>query len=159
MKPLVLILLLISPMALAQMPGQPILPGQQPVNNTGDPLSENYQLTLTVSDKEKQVANLSLAVGSTTFQATSADPTINFSGSFKPQKNGTLLVQYFLSASIEVTRYQQNGSSTSFAQGGSSGTIRLQLDKPITILKDGSRSYILTVSQTEESGKEVAPSK
>jgi hypothetical protein len=161
MKTLIIALCLTSTIVFAQIPA-PLRPSsQQGANAAGEVLPENYLLTLTVSDKDQLVTELSLVVASADFKAEVADPVITFTGTLTPDDKEGILMSYGLGTQVAVpsqvlTTQPPSGapvttsSSIQYRSSSVQATVKVRVGEPLNILKSGTRSYKLTISRLSE---------
>ena len=164
MRTFTLLLLFISTLAL----GQSSAPrNRYGLTLSGEPLPANYQLTLELSENDQPTAELSFVVASTEFttdwvqpideRAKAAVPTVlRFTGSLALQEGGFVLVRYKLVAevaiptevngSIKATGERISAPSIQFKTNSTEASAKLKPNERFQILKNGSRTYRLTVS-------------
>ena len=165
MKRLILAAILLPSVLLAQTPpGQPqdqesrdavmakalktrnaILAAQQPSRPADGTLSDNYQVTLTVTEKDAQPIEVSLVVASPAFGTVLNNPgqTLTFNGTVTVEDSGILLAYQLGCTNSTSPENQQVRASQS------SGSVRLKLGEEVQILRAGSRTARLSIKKLE----------
>ena len=134
-------------------------------NESAQAFPENYKITLTMTEKDKSIAELALVVSSPEFRAEMGEPAISFSGTLTPEENGTILVRYTLGSNLAVTTQTMTTNSPSgqpvtssnvqYVSSSAQTTTRLHIGEPLQILKSGGRVYVLTVARLGEGAKKA----
>lgn len=144
----------------APIAGRAVLPAAANVAESDEPLPENYILSLTVTDKGRQVNELSIVVATAQFTAAAIDPAETISGTLTVQEDGTVLIRYSLSAQIAVS--SQNGqivtpenpaTSVQYRNHSVRSSVRLRAGEPVVILKDGTHTYQLALHKLADGVK------
>lgn len=151
MKTLIATLCLVSTVVWAQNMPQPprtYRPPPQVVNpadkaSQSEVLADNYLITLAISDKDKQVTEISLVSATTNFSMTTGAPRITFSGVIAPDDQGGALVRYGLGINILVYEGNNVRDQDSTVQA----SVRVRLGEPVQILKSGTQVFTLTVAR------------
>jgi hypothetical protein len=107
-------------------------------------LPGNYQITLTITDKDTEPLELSVVVASPRFTATTTEQSVNFQGSINIEEAGTALIEYALGWGTPQAQPSiqppSRASSTSMT-----GSVRLKLGEEVTIIKAASRVARLSI--------------
>jgi hypothetical protein len=157
MQATILSVLLFSSLLIAQTTAQTGRPGssQSPprppqahvAQGSGEALPDNYQLTLTLSDKDNP-REVSVVVASRQFATQISDPpALVFSGTLTLEDGGALVVAYVLNWETVIL----NGTSTQFKPSSTQGSVRLKPGEEIQILRAGNLSARLSIKQLEAS--------
>ncbi|MEA3211225.1 MAG: hypothetical protein QOE70_4282 [Chthoniobacter sp.] len=135
--------------ALAQAP----IFSRRPVLDQAPAWPENYQLILSVFDKDKLLHEISVLVASLEFRADSFDPTLTFQGTLVPAENGSFVLRYAVTAEIAVPTEPGTvpigappvpagrNVPVQFKTQTAQSTVRVRPGQPIEILKTGDRIY------------------
>jgi hypothetical protein len=128
---------------LAQAP-QPI-PVRARVTNEApaDSLPENYEVSLTISDKEAEPIELSVVVSSTRFNAQIGEPGTTFSGTINVDEAGTLTMSYAVGWETKITM----GNTQQFKTTSIQGSIRLKPGDDVQIIRANNRTARLSVKK------------
>jgi hypothetical protein len=153
MKHILLAVILLPSVLIAQstpriqsLPMRQIQPGQ-PLPST-DTLPDNYQITLTITDKDGQPIEISLVAASTRFNASFAEQGLSLEGLLTIEESGSTIVQYSLGWTTPTA------AANGIAQVGSSnmtGSVRLKLGEEIQIIRVASRVARLSIKKLESS--------
>lgn len=126
-------------------PAPPMSPGSQ---IPADALPDNYQVTLTMTDKDGQPIEVSVVVASTRFTASLGDPSLTFSGSVTVDDSGSIMIAYALGWETPIP----SGKDTiQFRPSSTQGSVRLKVGEEIQIIRAGSRVARLTIKKLEPS--------
>ena len=112
-------------------------------------VSENYIVTLAITDKEQASTEMSIVVCSSKFSSTFADAKSNvtaFSGTLTPEQGGTILIDYGLSGNVAASERQ----TMTYKNVVTQASVRLKLGEPVEFLKTDSRICTLTVSRPSD---------
>ena len=168
MKTLLLIISLFPILGFAQA-NQPTIPVPQRRSlvqgESAQSLPDNYRITLTVTDKDKQSNELSLVVASPEFAAETIEPSMAFSGTITPEEGGSVLIRYSLAATAAIpcqtmTSISPSGkpvtsTSIQYKTSNAHATARLQIGEPLQILKSGGCVYLLSISRLEKGAEKA----
>ena len=155
MKSLLLAVLILPSILVAQS-SPPVAAPQFPPNQRrlirsqapSDALPDNYQIMLTVTDKDGQPLEISVVVASTQFSATLGEQNLSFSGSFAVEESGSIVVAYVLGWQTAIT---SNGGNTQYYPSSAQGSVRLTLGEEIQIIRAGPRIAKLSIKKLEPS--------
>jgi hypothetical protein len=111
-----------------------------------DVLSDNYQLTLTLTDSQGQSTELSLVVASKQFKTSLGEQGLTFVGTLSPDDSGAVLVSYALSWETEINQ----GQTTQFKSSSTGGSVRLKMEKEVPIIRVGNRTARLSIKKFQE---------
>ena len=148
MKHILLAAILLPSVLFAQAPQpfpirQPMPPGSQtPV----DALPDNYQVTLTITDKDGQPLEVSVVVASTRFSASLGDPSLTFSGLVTVEDSGSIIIAYALGWDTPVPAGKD---TVQFRSSSTQGSVRLKLGEEIQIIRAGPRVARLSIKKLE----------
>ena len=134
-------------LAVAQQPA----PSSQPTGM--EPVTENYVLTLTITDKEQAKTKISLVVALGIVKTGFFDPKFNintFQGVLKSNENGAVSVTYELDESVEVPATNERNAAINYKSISTQATVLLKLDEPVQIIKSDSRTCTLSVSKLSD---------
>ena len=151
MKYILFAAILLPSFLLAQTPQpvpirQPMLPGSQ---TPADVLPDNYQVALTMTDKDGQPLEVSVVVASTQFTASLSDPSLTFSGSVTVEDSGSIIIAYSLGWETPIP--VGDGKSVQFRPSSTRGSVRLKLGEEIQIIRAGPRIARLSIKKLEPS--------
>ena len=107
-------------------------------------LKENYQLCLTITDKEKEPVEISIVVASSPFSATYGEENITFSGNVAAIE-AEILISYAIRWEPAGKTLPNGPSSASNAQG----SVRLKLGEDVQIVRTGTRVARLSMKKLE----------
>ncbi len=164
MKTSLLVLALLATPVLAQLPGSSLMPPQirrlPGINSTQGAeatpaFSENYLVTLSVTEDGKPITELVIATARADFKADCVDPTVTFLGNLSLSEDGTVLLSYSLGAEVVVRVPKVENApdvaakpaSIQYKTQSAQGEVRLRLGEPMNVLKTGARTYRLTVAK------------
>jgi len=153
---LVSFLVAAAAVAQVQQPPQPPIarqpapiPTRVPDANVGksQALPGNYILTLTSTEKDKPVSEMSFVVATPVFNMNPGDLT--FAGTINPEEGGSFLIHYNIGMSVPVTV----GNSTQYKSVGMGAAVRLRPGDSVQIYKSDERSYKLTLTPLPDQEK------
>jgi len=121
-----------------------VQPGQF---QTGETLPDNYQVTLTITDKEGQPLEVSVVVASSGFTASLGEQNLNFNGSVTVEEAGIIII-YSLGWQTPVTTGNGN---LQFNSSTMQGSVRLKLGEEVPIIRAGSKMAKLSIKKLEPS--------
>jgi hypothetical protein len=155
MKTIVLALLILSTTVRAdppppERPRVRALPNSQ-FGDSGQSLSENYIVSLTITDKEQVISELSLVVATAEFSTTFPDARANiatFLGTLSLEEGGDVLLRYTLNAEIAAPAPNQEPVQSRTLQTRAS--VRLHFGEAVQIFKCGDRGCRLSISRLSE---------
>lgn len=155
-KPMKLFLLavILFPAVLVAQTAQPlprfpvgaIQPGQPPVPS--DTLPDNYRVTLIITDKDGQPAEVSVVIASTRFHTLLGEQGLDFDGVLTVEESGSVHIQYALGW---ATSFQNANGTTDSRQSTTTGSVRMKLGEEIQILRAGPRVAKLSINKLEAS--------
>ncbi|HEY8962791.1 MAG TPA: hypothetical protein VIM57_11365 [Luteolibacter sp.] len=157
MKHLILAVVMVPSFLFARSP-QPIPgPPPQPIpmppslgrvsQSPADALPDNYQVTLTIADKDGQPLEVSLVVAAVQFNTSLGEHGLTFSGNVSLDESGGIVVAYALGWETPVT----TGNSTQYKSSATQGSVRLKLGEEVQIIRAGTRTARLSVKSLEAS--------
>jgi hypothetical protein len=120
-----------------------LLPGYQ--QGTGEPLPDNYQVILTMTDKDGQPQELSLVSETTNFSATLGEQDLTFNGTLAVDENGLIHVRYTLGWETALV----NNGSTNYKSTSITGSARLKSGQEMIVFHTGTRTAKLSVKKLE----------
>ena len=150
MKQIILAAILLPCFLFAQTP-QPIQvrTAGSPSNQTsGDALPENYQLTLSITDKDGKPVEVSIVVASTRFTAALGEVGLQFAGSVVVEDSGSLLITYQLGWE---TPFPTGKDTVQFKPSTAQGSVRLKVGEDIQIISAGTRNAHLSLKKPDSS--------
>lgn len=109
-------------------------------------LPDNYQVTLTVTDKDSPPLEVFVVVASSQFNASLGEQNLAFSGSVTVEDAGSLVIAYSLGWETQITGA---GGSIQSRTSSTQGSVRLKLDEEIQIIRAGSRTARLSIKKLE----------
>ena len=146
MKLLLLATILLPSILIAQipqpMPMRPVVQRGTPVPT--DALPENYQVTLTITDKDGQPVEVSVVVASTRFTALLGEQHLTFEGTVLVEDSG-IVIAYALGWETLSPVAEGIQSRSSSMQG----SVRLQLGEEVQIIRAGTRVARLSIKKLE----------
>ncbi len=149
MKYLLLAALLIPSLLAAQLPmASPSAPLVRRAQPNPEILSDNYQITLIITDKDAQPTEVSVVVASSQFSASLGELDLNFTGSVIVEETGSLVVTYQLGWETLVPAGEKN---TQYKSSATQGSVRLKLGEEVQIIRAGARTARLSVKKLEAS--------
>jgi len=125
-------------------------PTPTPPSKAVQPISENYVVSLTMTNKEKKTTEMSLVVASAEFSTSFPDSQSNvtsFHGTLTPEDGGTISIKYILTGEIAVS---VSPGSVQYKSIATQTTVRLKLGDPVQILKSGTQTCTLSVSRLSD---------
>lgn len=151
MRHILLAAILVPSLLSAQIPKeiprprvvQPQVPGQIP--SPGNVLPDNYEITLTITDKEEPPVDLSVVVASTLFNASLGVQGLTFAGTVIPEGSGEILVTYTLGWETAIPA----GNNTQYKSSSTQGSVRMKLGDDIQIIRAGTRVARLSIKKLE----------
>ncbi|MGB8168367.1 MAG: hypothetical protein WCF18_12790 [Chthoniobacteraceae bacterium] len=129
------------------MPVRPQLPGAG--RAPADTLADNYQLTLTLTDKDGPPLEVAVVVASSQFTASLDSLGIHnlaFTGTVTVEESGSIVIAYGLGWQTPSTT--DNGN-IQFHQSNTQGSVRLKLGEEVQIIRAGSRTARLAITKLE----------
>ncbi len=145
--------LLLPTLLFAQSPPQPgaslppriraLAPGVPQGPSEG--LSDNYQLVLTMTDKDGQPQELALVTANTTFSAALGEQGFSFGGTIVAEDDGSVQVNYTLGWSTESV----NNGSSNYKTTSIMSSARLKSGQEMVILHTSTRTAKLMVKKLE----------
>jgi hypothetical protein len=127
------------------------LPSSNSDGNNKYPSCESYEITLSVKEDNKELKEMTWETIDQDFSASMSDPFLTLSGNFSGLQSNTILVNYQLTCeSLATIANSTTTNSTQCIQGLTSARIHLDLGKAKQILKTGSMTYTLKISQLPE---------
>jgi hypothetical protein len=147
MKHIVFASLLLPSLLVAQAP-QPIPIRQiQPraPQTASDALPDNYQVTLTIADKDGQPIEVSVVVASTQFNASLGEPSLAFSGTISIEESSGIIIAYALAWETPITV----GNNTQYKTSSTQGSVRLKLGEEVQIIRAGTRTARLSIKKLD----------
>jgi hypothetical protein len=149
MKSILLAAVLLPSILIAQIP-QP-MPMRQMVQRgipaPTDALPDNYQVTLTITDKDGQPIEVSVVVASTRFNASLGDQHLTFEGAVAVEDSG-IVIAYALGWETLSPPAEGNIQSRNSSMQGS---VRLKLGEEVQIIRAGTRVARLSIKKLEPS--------
>jgi hypothetical protein len=153
MKPLILAVLLIPASIFAQavplspQPGIVNRPPVRPQQGSTETLKDNYQIGLTLTDKDAQPVEISVVVASTQFNSTLGEQGLSFSGTVAVEDAGSILVTYYLGWQSEVR--VGGGNNIQYQPSSAQGSVRLKPGEAVEIIRAGNRAARLVIKKLE----------
>lgn len=135
------------PVAQPQPVRQRVLsqPGM-PMAQTGEVLTDNYELRLTITDKDAEPLEVTLIVASSQFKAVVTEKNLNFSGTLTVEESGGLLIGYAIGWE---TPYPAGGGNVQFRTSSMTGSVRLKSGEEVQILRAGTHTTRLSIREVE----------
>ena len=115
------------------------------VSKPADLLPGNYQVTLTITDKDAQPFELSVVVASTQFSASLDRQSLDFSGSVSPEESDGVIIAYTLGWETVIT----TDNTTEYKRSNTQGSVRLKLGEDTQIIRAGTRTARLLVTKLD----------
>lgn len=108
-------------------------------------LPNNYQIMLTITDKDGQPTEVSVVVASARFTATVGEQSLNFQGFITVEEAGTAVIEYALG--WDFPRLPDAGNPQQNRQTATSmtGSVRLKVGEEVQIIKAASRVARLSI--------------
>ena len=148
MKHLILAAILFPPLLLAQsQPPIPIRTLQRVSQTPTDALPNNYQVALTITDKDGQPVELSVVVASTQFTTSLGEQGLTFSGTIVVEDSGSIIISYALGWESPITV----GTNTQYKTSATQGSVRLKLGEEVQIIRAATRTARLSIKKLEAS--------
>ena len=147
MKLLFLAAILLAPVLCAQSPVSIPAPPEprRRIDSPSETLADNYQVTLTITDKEAPPIEIAVVVASTRFTASLAEQSLSFSGTLTVQESG-VFVTYVLGWDTAVPAGKD---TVQLRSSSAQGSVRLKLSEEIQIIRAGPRAAVLSVRKLE----------
>ena len=150
MKHLILAATLFPSLLFAQIPQSPPRQPRPPsptatFQTPADTLPDNYQVTLTIADKDAPPAEVSIVVASTNFSASLGEPALNFSGTVAVEDSGAIVISYTLGWTTTIAV----GNNTQQNTSGTQGSVRLKVGEEVQIIRAGTRTARLSIKKLE----------
>jgi hypothetical protein len=142
----------LSPPSVPNMPRRVLAaPVGQPT--PGETFPDNYQLTLSLTDKDGPPLEVSVVVVSTQFSAMLAEQNLSFSGTVELEESGGILIAYSLGwqAPAPVDKGPGNFPAQSAPSSSTRGSVRLKAGEEMQIIRAGTRSAKLSIKKLEPS--------
>ena len=153
MKYILLAAILLPSVLIAQSPPPPqrfpvrqVQPGQ--AQTPTDALPDNYQVTLTITDKEGQPMEVSVVIASTRFNVSLGEQGLTLQGAATVEESGSIVIEYALGW---TTSFPSANNQAEFRQSTTTGSVRLKLGEEVQIIKAGSRVARLSIKKLEAS--------
>src|SRR5690349_6511395 len=99
-------------------------PQSAPTPDSAQALPENYELSLSIADKDAKPTEVSVVVASSKFNVSPGQPSLRFSGDLKIEDSGIMVVAYQLEWEIPV---DMGGRGLQFKPASVHGSVRLKL--------------------------------
>ena len=153
MKLIVLSALLLPAVLMAQavQPAVPVVrqrimpPQGSGAQQSSEMLPDNYQVTLTLTDKDGAPLELSVVVASAQFNAMFGEQNLGFGGYVKVEESGGILVSYSLDWQTPVG----GAGATQYVPSRMQGSMRLKLGEEVQIIRAGTRSARLSIQKLD----------
>jgi hypothetical protein len=145
MKRFLLAALVIPSAILAQPPFANPRPQGFNSQTPGVALADNYQVTLTLTDKNDPPLEVSVVVASSQFTAVHGEQHLNFNGSVTVEESGAIVVAYSLGWQTPVPAGNGN------IQSSTQGSVRLKLGEEVQIIRAGTRIARLSIKKLDAS--------
>lgn len=148
MKHIILASILLPSILIAQSP-QPIAIRPQPPRlsqTPADALPDNYQVLLTLTDKDKQPVEVSVVVASTQFNASLGEQNLTFSGFVTIEDSGSMLIAYALGWQ---TQAPTDNNNVRYQSSEAQGSVRLKPGEEVQIIRAGTRTARLSIKKLE----------
>jgi hypothetical protein len=145
----VLVLCLISPLAgWGQTPARRVLrpPVAQDSSTPSPVLTENYRITLKVTQDDKTVQEIVMTGLGPRFLVKTVDPVTSIQVELE-KKDDSFLVAYNIEEQIKVAT---SPTGNEFRAGSVNGTVRLQAGKPVVIASENGRKYRLEIEPAKD---------
>ena len=124
---------------------QPVVRASQPATET---LPDNYQVTLTIADKDGQPMEVSVVIAATRFNASLGEQGLTFQGVVTLEESGSTVIEYALGWSTAISGANGN---TELRPSSTTGSVRLKLGEEVQIIRAGSRVARLSIKKLEAS--------
>jgi hypothetical protein len=124
---------------VVSQPGMPMVP-------TGEVLADNYELRLTITDKDVEPLEVTLVVASPQFKAVVTDKNLNFSGTLAVEESGELMIGYAIGWE---TPFSGAGGNVQFRTSSMTGSVRLKAGDEVQILRAGTHATRLAIRKVE----------
>lgn len=148
MKIPLLALFLVPSVLFAQVSQQPIpgLPRRVLAAPTAvETLADNYQVALTITDKDAAPVEVSVVVASSQFSASLGEQGLTFAGTLTVEESGGVVVAYSLGWESPITV----GTGVQYKTSSTQGSVRLKLGEEVNIIRAGGRTARLSVKKLE----------
>ncbi len=129
-----------------QVPGlRPPLPRGPLAQAPANMLPDNYQVALTITDKDAQPVEVSVVVASTQFTAALGELGLTFSGSVEIEDSGAIMVNYALGWETPIN----TGNNIQYKTSSTQGSVRLKLGEEVNIIRAGTRTARISIKKLE----------
>lgn len=114
-------------------------------SDQADVLPDNYQLTLTATEKDLPTVEVSVVTASSSFNVTAGDMNLTFGGSVSPaEEPESILIRFELGWAKPMT-----GNNGQYVSSNARGSVRLKPGQEIQILRSGDRVVRLSIKKLE----------
>jgi len=126
------------------------MPSARPINSQtpGIALPDNYQVTLTLIDKNDPPLEVSVVVASSQFTAMLGEQHLDFNGSVTVEESGAIVIAYRLGWQTPVPA---NNGNIQFQSSTTQGSVRLKLGEEVQIIRAGTRIARLSIKKLDAS--------